>query len=141
MRCHIVLTDQWPPENLTVTLGRTDRPDRSRRSTFGSYGTLCSILAFRRSLFRERAPAQPSDAAPGAAGPNCVTGDQQPRSKTRCIASPGPQKMSRARDAAYEMMKLGLDGIEIRKNIRVIKLDIVDHQGLGPVMDELVSLV
>ena len=39
------------------------------------------------------------------------------------------------------MMKLGLDGIEIRKNICVIELDIVDHQGLGPVMDELGPLV
>ena len=57
--CHIVLTDQWPPENLTVTLGRPDRPDSSFRSTFGGYGTLCSILAFHRRLFRKRAPAPP----------------------------------------------------------------------------------
>ena len=49
--------------------------------------------------------------------------------------------MAGSRHAPHEMMKLGFDCSEISKDICVVKLDVIHHQGAGPVVHKLGSLV
>ena len=53
----------------------------------------------------------------------------------------GQNHPAQGRHGAQQMVKLGLDGGQVRKDIRVVELEIVEHHGARPVMDELAALV
>ena len=46
-----------------------------------------------------------------------------------------------AAERAHQMMKLGLDRSQIRKDVRVIELEVVQNRGARMVVDELRALV
>src|ERR1700722_11860129 len=51
------------------------------------------------------------------------------------------QQQAVAGDDPDEMRKRFLDGGEVFKNVRVIKLEIIDNRGFGLVVDELAALI
>jgi len=75
-------------------------------------------------------PAFGRPARPTFGGRIRSSSDQQPRASTRANAGSAPLTISgRAREQAHEVMELGLDRGEVREDVRMVELEVVQDRG------------